>query len=101
MRSSKPKMIVVPHFKVVSTYDVSQTEGEPLPEIATPLTGSVDDYDDFLTALEQVSPVPVSFEDITGRAHGYYSLADKRILVRAGICHNDHRFCCRLDTKRG
>ncbi len=79
------KMIVVPHFKVVSTYDVSQTEGEPLPEIATPLTGSVDDYDDFLTALEQVSPVPVSFEDITGRAHGYYSLADKRILVRAGM----------------
>lgn len=79
------KEIVVPNYKVVSTYDLSQTEGEPLPEIANPLTGSVDDYDDFLTALERVSPVPVSFEDITGRAHGYYSLVDKRIVVREGM----------------
>ena len=85
IEEDEAKVIVVPHFKVVSTYDLSQTDGEPLPEIANPLTGSVDDYDSFLAALEQVSPVPVSFEDITGRAHGYYSLAGKRIVVRAGM----------------
>ncbi len=79
------KVIVVPRYKVVSTYDVSQTEGKPLPEIASTLTGSVDSFDDFMAALTRVSPVPVGFEDISGSAHGYYSLADKRIAVQEGM----------------
>ncbi len=79
------KEVVVPRYKVVSTYDISQTEGKPLPEIASTLTGSVGSYDDFMAALEQVSPVPIAFEDISGSAHGYYSLADKRIAVQEGM----------------
>ena len=75
-------VVLVPHFKVVSTYDIGQTEGKPLPSIATPLMGSVDSFDDFMTALEQVSPVPIGFEDISGSAHGYYSPMEKRIAVR-------------------
>ena len=84
-KDGEETVILVPHFKVVSTYDVSQTEGKPLPEIASTLTGSVDSYDDFMVALAQVSPVPIGFEDISGSAHGYYSLADKRIAVREGM----------------
>lgn len=79
------KVIVVPRYKVVSTYDISQTEGKPLPEIASTLTGSVDNFNDFLSALEQVSPVPIAFEDISGSAYGYYSSMEKRIAVREGL----------------
>lgn len=79
------KEVVVPRYKVVSTYDVSQTEGKPLPEIASTLTGSVDSYDDFMAALAQVSPVPISFEDISGSAYGYYTTMEKRIAVREGM----------------
>lgn len=79
------KEVVVPRYKVVSTYDVSQTEGKPLPTIATPLMGSVDSFDDFIAALEQVSPVPIGFEDISGSAHGYYNPMEKRIAVREGL----------------
>ena len=60
------KVVMVPRYKVVSTYDVSQTEGKPLPEIASTLAGSVDSYDDLMAALAQVSPVPISIEDISG-----------------------------------
>ena len=57
----------IPAFKVVSVFDVSQTEGEPLPSIAVnELSGSVQDYQDFFKALEQASPVPIGFEDIEG-----------------------------------
>ena len=79
------KVIVVPRYKVVSTYDISQTEGKPLQEIASTLTGSVDNFNDFLSALEQVSPVPIAFEDISGSAYGYYSSMEKRIAVREGL----------------
>ena len=79
------KEVVVPRYKVVSTYDVSQTEGKPLPEIASILTGSVDSYDDLMAALAQVSPVPIGFEDISGSAYGYYSPMEKRIAVREGL----------------
>ena len=79
------KEVVVPRYKVVSTYDVSQTEGKPLPEIASILTGIVDSYDDLMAALAQVSPVPIGFEDISGSAYGYYSTMEKRIAVREGL----------------
>lgn len=77
--------VLVPRYKVVSTYDVSQTEGKPLPDIATPLMGNVDSFDDIYAALEQVSPVPITFEDISGSANGYYDPAEKRIAIREGM----------------
>ena len=79
------KVVAVPRYKVVSTYDISQTEGKPLPSIATPLTGNMERYDDFMAALAQVSPVPIGFGDISGSAHGYYDLKEKRIAVREGM----------------
>ena len=55
----------VPAFKIVSVFDVSQTEGEPLPSIGVDeLAGNVEQYEDFFKALEQTSPVPMAFEDI-------------------------------------
>lgn len=84
-KDGEETVILVPHFKVVSTYDISQTEGKPLPSIATPLTGNMERYDDFMAALAQVSPVPIGFGDISGSAHGYYDLKEKRIAVREGM----------------
>lgn len=84
-KDGEETVILVPHFKVVSTYDVSQTEGKPLPSIATPLMGSVDTFSDIYAALEQISPVPIGFEDIPGSAYGYYSPMEKRIAVRKGL----------------
>ena len=76
----------IPAFKVVSVFDVSQTEGEPLPSIAvSELSGSVQDYQDFFKALEQASPVPIGFEDIEGGAHGYFHLLDNRIAIQEGM----------------
>jgi antirestriction protein ArdC len=78
--------VKVPAFKVVSVFDVSQTEGEPLPEIgADEIAGDVDSYGGFLDALQKTSPVPIEFEDITGGANGYYSQVEKRIAVQQGM----------------
>ena len=78
--------IQVPAFKIVSVFDVSQTEGEPLPSIGTEeLTGSVEQYEDFFKVLEQASPVPMAFEDIPGGSHGYYHLMEKRIAIQEGM----------------
>lgn len=84
-KDGEEQEVLVPRFKVVSTYDVSQTEGKPLPSIATPLMGSVDTFSDIYAALEQISPVPIGFEDIPGSAYGYYSPMEKRIAVREGL----------------
>ena len=78
--------IQVPAFKIVSVFDVSQTEGEPLPSIGVEeLTGSVERYREFFKALEQTSPVPIGFEDIPGGSHGYYHLTEKRIAIQEGM----------------
>ena len=78
--------IQVPAFKIVSVFDVSQTEGEPLPSIGVEeLTGSVERYGKFFKALEQTSPVPIGFEDIPGGSHGYYHLTEKRIAIQEGM----------------
>ena len=78
--------IQVPAFKIVSVFDVSQTEGEPLPSIGVEeLTGSVERYGEFFKALEQTSPVPIGFEDIPSGSHGYYHLTEKRIAIQAGM----------------
>ena len=78
--------IQVPAFKIVSVFDVSQTEGEPLPSIGVEeLTGSVERYGEFFKALEQTSPVSIGFEDIPGGSHGYYHLTEKRIAIQEGM----------------
>ena len=83
---TEEKAVQIPAFKVVSVFDVSQTEGEPLPSIAVnELSGSVQDYQDFFKALEQASPVPIGFEDIEGGAHGYFHLLDNRIAIQEGM----------------
>ena len=83
---TEEKEITVPAFKVVSVFDVSQTEGREIPDIAVnELTGSVERYQDFFTALERTSPVPIAFENIESGAHGYYHLEEKRIAIDEGM----------------
>jgi len=78
--------VTIPAFKVVSVFDVSQTEGKELPDIAVDaLTGNVEQYEDFWRALKLTSPVPVTLEKIDGSAHGYYDLAEKRIAIDDGM----------------
>ena len=89
-RDGKPvtevQEVQVPAFKIVSVFDVSQTEGEPLPSLGVEeLTGGVEQYQDFFEALEQTSPVPIGFEDIPGGSHGYYHLTEKRIAIQEGM----------------
>ena len=83
---TEEKEITIPAYKVVSVFDVSQTEGKELPDIAVDeLTGDVDRYKDFFAALEKTSPVPIAFENIGGGSHGYYHLEDKRIAINEGM----------------
>ena len=83
---TEEKEITIPAFKVVSVFDVSQTEGKEIPDIAVNmLTGDVEHYKDVFSALEKTSPVPVGFEKIEGGAHGYYHLEDKRIALDEGM----------------
>ena len=78
--------VTVPAFKVVSVFDVSQTEGKELPSIGVDeLTGDVEQYADFFKATEQASPAPVGFEKIESGAKGYYSQTDKRIAINEGM----------------
>lgn len=73
------------NFKLVSVFDVSQTEGKELPTLATDLAGDVLQYTAFLEALRCASNVPIRFEDISGTASGYYQLIDKEIVIREGM----------------
>ena len=83
---TEEKEVTIPAYKVVSVFDVSQTEEKELPDIAVDeLTGDVDRYKDFFAALEKTSPVPIAFENIEGGSHGYYHLEDKRIAINEGM----------------
>ena len=83
---TEEKEITIPAYKVVSVFDVSQTEGKDLPDIAVDeLTGDVERYRDFFAALEKTSLVPIGFEQIPGSSHGYYHLEDKRIAIQEGM----------------
>jgi len=89
-RDGKPVVeeveVKIPAYKVVSVFDVSQTEGKELPTIGVDtLTGSVDKYKDFFAALEKTSTVPIGFEEIKTGANGYYHLEDKRIALQEGM----------------
>lgn len=83
---TEEREIEIPAFRVVTVFDVSQTEGKEIPDIAvSELTGSVEQYQDFFAALEKASPVPIAFENIEGGAHGYYHLEEKRIAIDEGM----------------
>ena len=77
---------VIPRFRVTTVFDYAQTDGEPLPTLeVNELTARVKDYTLLKEAIEQVSPVPIRFEEIEGNAKGYYSHVDKEICVRADM----------------
>ena len=80
------KEIMVPAFKVVNIFDVSQTDGKPLPTIGVDeLTGNVSNYEMFFEALKRACPVPIGFEDIPSGAKGYYHTVDQRIALQEGM----------------
>ena len=70
-------------FRPAYVFDVSQTSGEPLPTLANMLNGSVEDFEQMRDVLIAISPVPISFEEISGGANGYYSPASQCIVVKA------------------
>ena len=77
---------VVPRFRLTTVFDISQTDGEPIPSLeVNELTASVKDYALLTAAIEQVSPVPMRFDEIEGDAKGYYSDADKEICIQVGM----------------
>ena len=78
-------VVSVPHFKPVTVFDVSQTEGKPLPALAQPLTGDVEHYEAFVEALRRSSPVPIAFEQMAPTTDGYFSASDQRIAIRPGM----------------
>ena len=78
--------VLRPAFKVVSVFDVSQTDGKELPDIIVDeLKGTVENYEAFFDALKQESPVPISFEDIPGVAKGFFSPVESRIAIQEGM----------------
>ena len=77
--------VKIPMYKVVSVFDVSQTEGSPLPTLVHSLTGSVGQYEFFLEALKRSSPVPIAFENMNPSTDGYFSEKDQRIAIRSGM----------------
>ena len=80
------KEVTVPAFKVVTVFDISQTEGKEFPDLSVkPMLADVEQYEDFFAALEKASPVPIAFEQITNGANGYFSLTDKRIAIKEGV----------------
>ena len=78
--------VTIRAFKVVKTFDLAQTDGKELPTIGpNELVGSIDGYPKLLQALQEISPVPVSFELIDGGAKGYYNLENKSIVIQDGM----------------
>jgi antirestriction protein ArdC len=78
--------VTIPAYKVTTVFDVSQTDGEPLPSLGVDkLQGSVDNYKDFYAALEKISPVAIGFENIESGANGYFNRVEQRIAVQENM----------------
>jgi hypothetical protein len=73
------------NFRAVTVFDVSQTDGKPLPTIARKLGGSAENYDFMLRSLRGISPVPVEFENIGGDVNGFFSIAERKIAIKSGL----------------
>ena len=82
---TEEKEVTIPMFKVVSVFDVSQTDGRPLPQISSTLTGDVAEYEVFLEALHRTSPVPISFQAMEPRMDGYFAPKKQKIFLREGM----------------
>ena len=77
--------VEIPMFRPVKVFDVSQTDGKPLPELASSLSGSVQNYEIFMEALRRSAPVPLSVEPMAANMDGYFSPDQQRIAIRAGM----------------
>ena len=89
----KPKTeeveVTIPRFKVEKVFDLSQTIGEPFPELDVPeLTGDAENFQMFMDAITAVSPVPIRFAEIDSGAKGYYHTVDKEIVIQKGMSEN-------------
>lgn len=77
---------IIPRFRVATVFDISQTYGDPLPELDAPeLMGSVENFDIFMEAIRMVSPAPMHYAEIEGDSKGYYSNVNKEIVIREGM----------------
>lgn len=84
-KTKEPKRVAV-RFRPVTVFDISQTWGDPLPQLGTEeLTGDAENFEMFINAVRTVSPVPVRFADIRGTAKGYYSRTAKEIVIQADM----------------
>ena len=79
------KEIEIPMFRPVKVFDVSQTDGKPLPELASSLSGTVPHYEAFMEALRRSAPVPIEFEPMAENMDGYFSSEQQRIAIREGM----------------
>ena len=77
--------VEIPMFRPVKVFDVSQTDGKPLPELASSLSGNVQNYEAFMEALRRSAPVPLSVEPMAANMDGYFSPDQQRISIRAGM----------------
>ena len=82
---TEEKEIEIPMFRPVKVFDVSQTDGKPLPQLAANLTGDVQNYEVFMEALRRSAPVPMTFEAMSKDTDGYFSPSDQRIAIRTGM----------------
>ena len=82
---TEEKEIKIPMFKPVTVFDVSQTDGKPLPQLASDLTGNVQNYEAFMEALRRSSPVPIDFQPLTDGSDGFFSLDSQSITIREGM----------------
>ena len=85
MAVMEEKEIEIPMFRPVKVFDVSQTDGKPLPELASSLSGTVPHYEAFLEALRRSAPVPIEFEAMAANMDGYFSPDQQRIAIREGM----------------
>ena len=81
----KEKEIEIPLFRPVKVFDISQTDGKPLPELAASLSGNVQNYEVFMEALRRSAPVPIEFEPMDANMDGYFSSDQQRIAIREGM----------------
>mgnify|MGYP003372917432 CR=1 FL=1 len=82
---TEEKEIEIPMFRPVKVFDVSQTDGKPLPELASSLSGSVPNYEAFMEALRRSAPVPITFEAMAADTDGYFSADHQKIAIRQGM----------------
>ena len=79
------KEVSIPMFKPVKVFDVSQTDGKPLPQLAASLSGKVEQYDVFVEALRRSAPVPITFQALASNMDGFFSPKDQSITIREGM----------------